>query len=522
MARPTWSWPQRLRPHPGRCRVHQGAAAARGRRRVGVDRGPAPADARAAHPVRHRLPRALPVLHGADRAAGARVGRADARRRRAAAHPRRLDPDVGPPERGGRGAVGGSARGAGRRGRSRPAHRRGPRRVRRGRVPRPRRPGRVPHRGPPGRQEGRRLRRPGQGQHAAQLLRHPPRPARLHRRPQPLQARPVHPGPASRSWRRSGSPPTGPTTCWCCRGTCAPSSSSSWPTSASGAAGWRSRSRRWKGVSMRVPSDRSPGLPRHRHGADARRGRPRRHRAGQRPVRRLRARRAGRPGRARPRGRPARRDARPAGRGSTPAAHLAALSNSPAGCSRPSLPTTSRTTRRLAPRPRPARGRPACAGSSTPRRASVYGAQSATSACSHEDVLLKPATPVRGAQGACRGRPRRAGPDRDFVRRSCGTPPRWASRPGRGPEIALKDPTGHAILTGLVKVLSDGTPWRPPCTPRISRRGRRPRPAGPCSARRSVWGGPDNVGTEQRQQHGRPARPGRLRGDLRPPGWRSP
>ena len=35
---------------------------------------------------------------------------------------------------------------------------------------------------------------PGQGQHAAQLLRHPDRPAGVHRRPQPLQARALHPG----------------------------------------------------------------------------------------------------------------------------------------------------------------------------------------------------------------------------------------------------------------------------------------------------------------------------------------
>jgi hypothetical protein len=45
-----------------------------------------------------------------------------------------------------------------------------------------------------GGQDRGRLRRAGQGQHAAQLLRHPPRPARLHGGPQPLQARPVHPG----------------------------------------------------------------------------------------------------------------------------------------------------------------------------------------------------------------------------------------------------------------------------------------------------------------------------------------
>ena len=53
-------------------------------------------------------------------------------------------------------------------------------------------------------QARRRLRRAGQGQHAAQLLRDPHRPPRLHRRPQPVQAGPLpaghaHPDPPTRS-----------------------------------------------------------------------------------------------------------------------------------------------------------------------------------------------------------------------------------------------------------------------------------------------------------------------------------
>ena len=57
------------------------------------------------------------------------------------------------------------------------------------------------------RQDGGRLRGAGQGQHPAQLLRHPARPARLHGGPQPVQARPVHPrhpdpDPAARADRR--------------------------------------------------------------------------------------------------------------------------------------------------------------------------------------------------------------------------------------------------------------------------------------------------------------------------------
>jgi hypothetical protein len=54
------------------------------------------------------------------------------------------------------------------------------------------RPRRVPHRGPPIRPPRRRLRGPGQGEHSAQLLRHPARPRRVPRRPQPVQAWPVH------------------------------------------------------------------------------------------------------------------------------------------------------------------------------------------------------------------------------------------------------------------------------------------------------------------------------------------
>ena len=63
-------------------------------------------------------------------------------------------------------------------------------------------------------QDGRRLRGARQGQHAAQLLRHPNRPARVHGRPEPVQAGSLpaghaHPDPT----RPSGSPRRGPTTC---------------------------------------------------------------------------------------------------------------------------------------------------------------------------------------------------------------------------------------------------------------------------------------------------------------------
>ena len=77
-------------------------------------------------------------------------------------------------------------------------------------------------------QSGRRLRRARQGQHPAELLRHPVRPAGVRRRSQPVQARPVHardahPDPSGRSacWT------TGPTSCSSCPGTCGPRSARS-------------------------------------------------------------------------------------------------------------------------------------------------------------------------------------------------------------------------------------------------------------------------------------------------------
>ena len=66
---------------------------------------------------------------------------------------------------------------------------------------------RVPDRRQARPASGRRLRRAGQGQHAAQLLRHPHRLPRLHRRPQPVQAgqvpaRHAHPDPPPGAHRR--------------------------------------------------------------------------------------------------------------------------------------------------------------------------------------------------------------------------------------------------------------------------------------------------------------------------------
>ena len=107
----------------------------------------------------------------------------------------------------------------------------------------------------------RRLRRPRQGQHAAQLLRHPHRLRRLHRRPQPVQAGPLparhaHPDPRA----RSASTRSSPTTSSSCRGTSRTRSSSSWPTPVTGAPSSSCRSR------ARRSSDDAPRRPRRRCG----------------------------------------------------------------------------------------------------------------------------------------------------------------------------------------------------------------------------------------------------------------
>ena len=235
---------QRVRPHPGRRRLHPGAARPGRRRRLGLHRGAAPAHPDRGEPVRHDLPRALPVLHGRLRDPGPGERRTDARGRRAAAHARRLDPAVGPARRGGRRAerAGGRRAGPGEGRRAAGA-------VRVHRVLRPGGqgapgPAAVPHRGGRARRDGRRLRRPGQGQHPAQPLRHPARPARRTRSTATRTSTAGSPrAPASRSCRPSGSPPTGRTTSSSCRGTCGTSWSSSCPSSTSGAAGWSSPSR---------------------------------------------------------------------------------------------------------------------------------------------------------------------------------------------------------------------------------------------------------------------------------------
>ena len=170
--------------------------------RRGDDRVPAPAAPDRGQPVRHDLPRALLVLLVPDGSGGSGRPRAGRVRRRGAPHPRRLAAPVRPAAATGRSPPCPTAS-ASLADRERAlgydtlaAHTCFSARVIESQVE----AARVPDRGPPRRQAGRRLRRAGQGQHAAQLLRDPDRPARVHGRPQPVQAgtvpaRHAHPDP---------------------------------------------------------------------------------------------------------------------------------------------------------------------------------------------------------------------------------------------------------------------------------------------------------------------------------------
>ncbi len=155
----------------------------------------------------------------------------------------RCEPGPRPPGRRGRRAPAPTVRRAGRRGRRRPAHAGGSRRLRRAGVPRCA----TISSSSCSRARARARRSSGYGAPGKgnTLLNHcgiRSRPARVHRGPQPAQARmylpgthiPIHPaGPHRRGHGR--------TTCWCSRGTSRRRSRRSCRMSATGVAGWCSR-----------------------------------------------------------------------------------------------------------------------------------------------------------------------------------------------------------------------------------------------------------------------------------------
>ena len=200
--------PQRLR------RRHEDPAQAGRRDHDGV---PAPDAADRREPVRHDLPRALllPLVH--DRAPGVRRARAAAVRRRGAADPRRLAAHLRLPRRR-RGQADDRARAGAARARGRPRATRSSRTYLDfgARVAEDKREilefaDRAQARG----QADRRLRRAGQGQHAAQLLRHRHATSSTTRSTSTRTSRATCcPARTSRSARPRRSARTGPTSCF--------------------------------------------------------------------------------------------------------------------------------------------------------------------------------------------------------------------------------------------------------------------------------------------------------------------
>ena len=187
--------------------------------------------------------------------------------------------------------------------------------------------------------------------------------------------------------------------------------------------------------------------------------------------------------------RPARRDGRAAGRVRRRGPPGRAVQRPARRRWRRSSPTTSTTTRptRLARLARDA-GVARFLYAST---CSVYGAQSRR----RPGRRGRPAAAgdaVRRVEGAGRGRPAELA-DADFTPVFLRNATAFGFSPRLRADIVLNNLVGHALLSGKVLVLSDGTPWRPlvhaddiaravrrragraarwPCTPGVQRRHR--------------------------------------------------
>ena len=163
------------------------------------------------------------------------------------------------------------------------------------------------------------------------------------------------------------------------------------------------------------------------------------------------------PGRAGPRRRPARRHRRPARRLRRRRAHGGAVQR-PAGRARP-----RDHLRRQPPRVHPARPAGQGRGRRPLRlRLHVLGVRRAVRRRARRRGRAAASRSRRTrVEGPRRGRPASRWPTTTSCRSRCATPPRSGSRPRLRADIVLNNLVGHAVLTDVVKVLSDGTPWRP-------------------------------------------------------------
>jgi nucleoside-diphosphate-sugar epimerase len=137
--------------------------------------------------------------------------------------------------------------------------------------------------------------------------------------------------------------------------------------------------------------------------------------------------------------------------------HMAALSNDPLGSLAPEITydINHHASTRLARLAKDAGvGRFVYAST-----CSVYGAQSGDELVD-EDAPLKPVTPY--AISKVRVEDDLADlADADFVPVSMRNATAFGFSPRLRADTVLNNLVGHAVLTGVVKVLSDGTPWRP-------------------------------------------------------------
>ena len=90
---------------------------------------------------------------------------------------------------------------------------------------------------------------------------------------------------------------------------------------------------------------------------------------------------------------------------------------------------------------------------------SVYGA--AGGCGQHRDVRRRPADRVRQVQGAGRAGRAADGRRRTSRRRSCAMRPRSAPRRGMRFDLVVNDLAGHAWTEKVIRMDSDGKPWRP-------------------------------------------------------------